>query len=44
MGFYAYKGKVVHPEFGPVTPMAIDVINQEHLQQIRSPLVDPSYK
>lgn len=37
LGYCAYKGRGVHPEYGDVLPMVLSLTNEQHLRSIHSP-------
>ena len=41
LGYVPYMGTAIHPEYGEVLPMRLDLRNVEYLRRIRSPLAPP---
>jgi hypothetical protein len=37
LGFKPYMGKVMHEEYGHVTPMRLRLNDEKHLEAVRSP-------
>lgn len=37
LGYRAYKGRVVHPEYGDVLPMILSLTDEHHLKSVHSP-------
>jgi hypothetical protein len=37
LGYHAYKGRCVHPDYGDVLPMVLSLTDEQHLMSVHSP-------